>query len=113
MLSSRAHPSGSRKYSARETNFGTAVRPGEKLLKSLVRKFRIQQCKARLALCRITLTALERQFGNEAASDEHRAAIRSQWDETMRDRHAERLMLEKLERQEREERHHAGELSVN
>ena len=64
----------------------------------------MQHCKARLALCKVTLTALERQFSKDSASDDEKAAIRSRWDETMKDSHTERLMLEKLERQEREER---------
>ena len=58
--------------------------------------------KARIALCRVNLTSVEQKLENKSLTIDERVSIQRKWADAMRQSHAAQLMLEMLERQERE-----------
>ena len=73
-------------------------------MESIVRKLRMHHYKARIAVCRINLTRVEQKLENKSLTIDERVSTQCKWADAMRQSHAAQLMLEMLERQEREGR---------
>jgi hypothetical protein len=70
-------------------------------LESIIRKLRVHTLKAQLALRHLICESLAKEF-ETALTFERRAALARKWDVTLKEGHVFQLMLDLLERQERE-----------
>jgi hypothetical protein len=70
---------------------------------STIRRLGIATLKAQIELCRITCTALEREFNQPGLSPDKRIELYHRWDAVVRDRKAALKNLAIFEHDERED----------
>jgi hypothetical protein len=70
-------------------------------LGSIIRRLRIQSLKAQVEASRLNCTSLANEFEN-AATDTEKTKIATRYDEALKQTHCRQLLLELLERQDRE-----------
>jgi hypothetical protein len=77
-------------------------------LESLIRKLRIQTYKAQVVMCQLTGASLARRSDSEYLSDGQRTEIIRRRDQSLNEGYELQLMVDLLERREREGRENAS-----
>jgi hypothetical protein len=72
-------------------------------LDSVIRKLRIGPLKAQIEVCRLRIESFARDF-EKATSNVQKSEIAREWDREMKAKHAAQVLLEMLERQQKDER---------
>jgi hypothetical protein len=73
-------------------------------LEFIIRKLRVQNLTAQVALRRYVCEFLAREFQTPTLTTHERAALARRWDITLKESYVFHLMLDLIERQEKEER---------
>ncbi len=73
-------------------------------MESMIHKLRIQALQAQLALRKFVCASLAKEFEAESLSVKQRAALAHHWDDTLNESYVLQLMIDLLERQEKEKR---------
>jgi len=73
-------------------------------LEFITRKLRVQNLKAQIALRRYVCEFLAREFRNPALTTQEKTALARRWDIALQESYVFQLMLDLIERQEKEER---------
>ena len=73
-------------------------------MESIVRKLKIQTYKAQLAFRHYVCAALAKELEAGTLTAEQKAALAHRWDDTLKESHVLQLMIDLLERQEKEDR---------
>lgn len=72
-------------------------------MESIIRKLRIQTLRAQSELRRLQGESFAKKL-SAAATDEQRTDLAREWDKAIQAKHATRLMMDLMERQEREDK---------
>jgi len=73
-------------------------------LESMIHKLRVQALQTQLALRKFVCASLAKEFEVESLSVKQRAALAHHWDDTLKESYVLQLMIDLLERQEKEKR---------
>jgi len=77
--------------------------PWDRALDSVIRKLRIRSLKAQIEVSRLRSESFAGDF-EKATSNEQKSEIARKWDRTIKAKHAAQVLLEMLERQQKDER---------
>jgi hypothetical protein len=72
-------------------------------LETIIRKLRIQTYKGQLAVCNLVCTALSKELENVTPADDQWVGLGHRLDEAVKESYVLQLMLDLMEKQEREE----------